>query len=623
LEGRASGGDILIDFKPLDRAVAPLVRAQDLDKSYGGRRLFEAATFEIASGEHVAIVGANGAGKTTLLRILAGRDRPDHGLLEVAPGVRTHWFDQHPDVPATLTAREALSVPPPVPAPLAAELATLEARIGDPALYETGDYAAVLDRYAEVQRAIRTATIPTREAAENPLAAELGLEAGLLDQPMGSLSGGQRTRVLLARVLAPARAEELLVLDEPTNHLDVETLEWLEAWIQSYEGTVLVVAHDRLFLDNVAERVLEVAASRVTSYPGNYTDYVALRTQRRETAAREHDRLEREVSKAQATIQQFRHQKRFDGQMASRQRLLEKYQAALDRTPDPVVERLTFALRFDAVHKSSTEVVHATGLRKAFGSQPVLDRAELEVRKGDRVGLVGPNGAGKSTLLKILARRLRPDDGVLRIPPGVQTLYYSQERDDLEPNRTLRQELLAARAGLEEDDQKALLGRFRFQPETDLDRRVSTLSGGERARLSLLKTILLPSNLLLLDEPTNHLDLEAREVVIHALNAYKGTLIIVSHDRYLLDSVTTHTAVLDEGRIAVHPGAFTATRHLHRHARTLAVRRDRYRVTKGFKDFATGDRYTYGTELELSPEELEASDVFRRAFRFGMLTRLD
>ncbi len=601
----------------------PAARAQGLDKAFGGRRLFEDASFQVEAGDHVAIVGGNGAGKSTLLRILAGRERPDHGTLELAPDTRAHFFDQHPSFPETSTVRDVLAAAAPAPAPLATELAELEARIADPALYETDGYQAVLERYGEVQQAIRAATSTGRTADKNPYAAELGLDDALLDQPMTSLSGGQRTRVFLARVLAPVRAGDLVVLDEPTNHLDVETIEWLETRIQSFDGTLLVVAHDRLFLDNVAERVLEIAHGRITTYPGNYTDYVHLRDQQRDTQARERERLEQELRHVRDVVQQFRHQKRFDGQMASRQKVMEKYQAALDRTPDPVLEKLGFDLRFDAAHKSTPQVLHAAGLRKAFGSRPVLDRADLEILKGDRIGLVGPNGAGKTTLLKILAHRLPPDDGTLRVPPGVKELYYSQERDDLELGRTVRQEILAVRPTLEDPDLKALTGRFRFQPETDLDRRVSTLSGGERARLALLKTILAPSNLLLLDEPTNHLDLEAREVVIHALNAYKGTLIVVSHDRFLLDSVTTKTAVLDRGQVTVHPGGFTATRHLHRTAQTLQVRRDKYRVAKGFKNFRDGTKYAYGTEIQLSPEELEASDVFRRAFRFGLLQRAD
>ena len=600
----------------------PVVRVVELDKAYGGRRLFENASFQVEEGDHAAVVGPNGAGKTTLLRILAGRERADHGLLERDEERRTHWFDQHPTVAPDATVADVLRAPGAAPPELERERAELEARVGDPALYETSGFEAVLERYADVQRRIKEATSRPGRLEDDPLVRELGVDTQFLDRSFSELSGGQRTRVLLARVLAPVRAGDFVVLDEPTNHLDVETIEWLEHRIQTFDGTLLVVAHDRAFLDAVAERVLEVDHGRVTSYPGNYEDYVFLRTQNRDRAKAERERLERETRQAQEVVQQFRHQKRFDGQMGSRLKVLEKYKAALGRAPDPVVERLAFDLKFDAGTGSTQVVLSIQGVRKSFGSRTVLDRADLELAKGDRVGLAGPNGSGKSTLLKILSGRLPKDDGIVRIPPGVKGAYYSQERDDLDVNRTLSEELLLVRPQLEDDDVKALLGRFRFQPDADRNRRVGTLSGGERARIALLKTILRPANLLLLDEPTNHLDLESREVLAHALNAFKGTLLVVSHDRWLLDSVTSKTAILDRGQVRLVGGSFTETRTESAAARPLEVHRDRYRVAKAFKDVTTGEKYPYGREIDLTPEEAEGQDVFRRALRFGYLERV-
>jgi ATP-binding cassette subfamily F protein 3 len=599
-----------------------LVRVVDVDKAYGGRRLFQDATFQVEHGEHIAVVGPNGAGKSTLLRIMAGRERADHGLLEFDQDVRAHWFDQHQPFPAAMRVREILATPAALPPAIAAELAQLEERIADPALYESPGYDAVLERYAEVQQRAKLETSVAGRIEEDPLVHELGIDASWLDRPVGELSGGQRTRVLLARLLAPVRAGDLVVLDEPTNHLDVETIEWLEHRIQTFDGTLLVVAHDRAFLDAVAERVLEVDHERVTSYPGDYEDYVALRTENRDRLKRERDRLEREAAQAQAVVQQFRHQKRFDGQMAARLKVLEKYQARLEHAPDPVIERLAFDLRFDPQAGSTQVIVSVQGLRKTFGDRPVLSGADLEVTKGERIGLVGPNGSGKSTLLKILSGKLSKDDGLVRIPPGVKGAYYSQERDDLDVNRTLREEILAARPKLEDEDVKALLGRFRFQPSADLHRRVGTLSGGERARIALLKTVLKPANLLLLDEPTNHLDLESRVVLAGALNAFKGAILIASHDRWLLDSVTSKTAVLDRGGIRMLLGSFTATRAASATARPLEIQRDVYVVKEAFKDPTTGAKYSFGQELRLSSDELEADPALRRAFSFGRLERV-
>jgi ATP-binding cassette, subfamily F, member 3 len=598
---------------------APLILAEGLGKGFGGRTLFDDASFQVAVGEKVAIVGPNGAGKTTLLRILAGRERPDHGTLRILP-VTTHWFDQHPVIPEGSTVGDLLSAAALPPAHLQAEWDALEARIADPALYEAPGYEAVLERYAELEREIKAAT--QARTGENPVAAEMGFTDADLAQKAASLSGGEKTRLFIARTLGAARPGDLVVLDEPTNHLDVDSIEWLEEWVQEFEGTVLVVAHDRAFLDNVAERVFEVAQGRITAYVGNYEDYVAARDEDVARARREHEKAQDRMQAAKETILQFRSQKRFDGQYASRMKQLEKYQAALDRTPDPVLEKLGFGLAFDAVEKSGHEVLRLEGVRKSYGAAPVLKGADLEVRKGERVGLVGGNGAGKSTLLRILGGRLAPEAGTVRVAPGAKAMFFSQEHDDLDVRRTLQDEVLDARPGLEERDVKALLGRFRFRPDADLRRTVATLSGGERQRMMLLKCILRPSNLLVLDEPTNHLDLWARDVVVHALNAYHGTLVVVSHDRFLLDSVTDKTAVLDGGVIQQYDGAFTATRHLHkRHPAAAGKGLDRYIVRKRFTNWSTNTRYTVGMEVGFTPEQVKESVTLRNAVAMGWLER--
>jgi ATP-binding cassette subfamily F protein 3 len=285
-----------------------------------------------------------------------------------------------------------------------------------------------------------------------------------------------------------------------------------------------------------------------------------------------------------------------------------------------VLEKLGFGLQFDTVEKSGVEVLRTTGLEKSYDGQKVLRGAELELRKGDRVGLVGGNGEGKSTLLKLLTGRLAKDAGVIRMAPGAKGMFFSQEHDDLDVRRTLREEVLDARPNLEDRDVKALLGRFRFNPDADLGRTVGTLSGGERQRMMLLKCILKPSNLLILDEPTNHLDLWARDVVIHALNAYHGTLLVVSHDRFLLDSTTTSTAVLSGGRITQFPGSFTATRHLHRAAPATSSK-DRYVVRKRFTDWAASRKYAVGDVAEFTGQQIADSVTLRNAVAMGWLSK--
>ncbi len=588
-----------------------VVRVEGLGKGYAGAPLFDDATFTIEAGDRVAIVGPNGAGKSTLLRLLAGREAADHGTLRV--DARAHWFDQHPDIPPDATVASLLAASKPVPPALQQEKDALEARIADPALYEQPGYEEVLERYAEVERQIKLAVAPT--TTQSTVLEALG--ALDLSQPAASLSGGEKTRVLLARTLEGARPGDLVVLDEPTNHLDVDSIEWLETWLQAFDGTVLFVAHDRAFLDNVATRVFEVAGGQVTCYVGDYEDYVQARDENLDRQRREHAKAAERTAAAKATIMQFRHQKRFDGQYASRMKALAKYQAALERTPDPVLEKLGFGLAFGGTAKSSNEMVRLTGVSRAY-DRPVLDGLDLDIQKGDRIGLVGANGAGKSTLLRILTGRETKDGGSIHVAPGVQGMFFSQEHDDLQVERSVHQEVLDARATLEERDVKALLGRFRFQPDHDLRRRVGTLSGGERQRLMLLKCVLKPSNLLILDEPTNHLDLWARDVVINALNAYHGTLVVVSHDRFLLDAVTTTTAVLDRGVLHQYQGTFTETRDRHHH-RVEATTDVRFVVNKRFTDWSAGRKYLHGEEFVVSKQDLAASRALRNAMEQGWI----
>jgi ATP-binding cassette, subfamily F, member 3 len=598
---------------------APLILAEGLGKSYGGKRLFDDASFQVEPGQKVALVGPNGAGKSTLLRILAGREAPDHGTLRLQP-VRTHWFDQHPAIPEGATARDLLLGPAPVSPALQAEHDALEARIADPALYEAPGYEAVLERYAAVQREVQLASASSGSDSLPPLAKDLGFGEADLAQSAASLSGGEKTRLFLARALSGVQAGDLVVLDEPTNHLDVDSIEWLEEWVQGFAGTVLVVAHDRAFLDNVAQRVLEVSGGRITGYTGNYEDYVRARDEDLERQRRDHAKAQDKMQAAKDVILQYRQQKRFDGQYASKMKALEKYRAALDRTPDPVLEKLGFGLSFDAVDKSGHEVLRITGLTKAYDGHEVLKGAELELRKGDRVGLVGGNGQGKSTLLKILTGRLAKDAGTVRVAPGAKGMFFSQEHDDLDLKRTLHEEILDARPLLDERDCKALLGRFRFNPETDLTRRVASLSGGERQRMMLLKCILKPSNLLILDEPTNHLDLWARDVVIHALNAYHGTLLVVSHDRFLLDSVTDSTAVLDSGTVTRYPGSFSETREQWRR-RQAVVATQKYVVRKRFTDWTTSTKYAAEQVVEFTDAQVAGSMTLRNALAQGWMEK--
>ena len=608
--------------RPRRNVPRPILQGEQLSKAYGGRRLLDGASFQVEQGERVALIGPNGSGKSTLLGMAAGRVAPDHGSVALAPNARLTFFDQHPVFDERDTARDVLTAEAALPEELATELAALEARIADPALYESDEANAVLARYGEVQREVAQAKAAgASDASTSPLVAALGFSEDDLNKRVAMLSGGERTRLFLARTLSHADPAGLLVLDEPTNHLDVETIEWLEEWLLAYDGAVLMVAHDRAFLDNVVTRVVAIEDGRLASYPGNYEEYERLREEDEYRLAQRREREQKELQRQKAVIEQFRHQKRFNGQMASRLTALTKYRSAIDKTPDPLVQKVQMALAFPASYKSSNDVIRVRGLGKKVGPERVLFYdLDLDVQKGDRMALVGENGVGKTTLLRILTGRDKKDVGNIDVAPGVKGAYYAQGNEQLDVKNTLGREVLLARPGIAMEDVRALLGRFGFRHETDAERTVGTLSGGERARLALLKTILSPSNLLILDEPTNHLDLESRKALVGALNAYDGTLLVVSHDRWFLDSVVTKVCVIARRQAKVFVGDFTDARAATAMTTFSVEKPTRYVVKKAFKDYDNGEKHTVGKTLELTSSDLDEKRLWRTALSMGWMS---
>jgi ATP-binding cassette subfamily F protein 3 len=369
----------------------------------------------------------------------------------------------------------------------------------------------------------------------------------------------------------------------------------------------------------VATRVLAFEDGTVRGYVGNYADYETQREEDQARLAMRREREAKELDRQKAVIEQFRHQKRFDGQMASRMLHVAKLKASIDKTPDPLVQKVQMQVGFPESFKSSNDVIRVRGLGKKFGERIIFYGLDLDVRRGERIALVGANGSGKTTLLRMLTGREKKDIGTIETSPGTKGIYFAQGHETLSPEHTLRQEVLGARPGVSDEDARALLGRFGFRREDDLHRKVSTLSGGERSRLQLLKTILTPSNLLILDEPTNHLDLQSREALAHALNAYTGALIVVSHDRWFLDSVVDKVAVLARRSVKVFAGGFSDARlasqmegFVHEKPRTYVVR-------KAFKDFDAGVKHTVGSTLPLTDAELDAKRIYRTALSLGWM----
>jgi ATP-binding cassette subfamily F protein 3 len=524
-----------------------VLQVADLRFGYAGDTLFESVTFTLAMGERAALVAPNGAGKSTLLRLLAKEVEPDGGSVVVKKEVSVGYYRQSHELVAKGDVLSAFLSGFGDIVELREQLAAAqhEAASGDERAL--AHLAHVTDRY----HVARGDDLEHRVAA---IAAKLGFSTADLVRPVASLSGGERGRLHLGVILA--QEPDLLMLDEPTNHLDLDTISWLESWLRGYRGAVLVVSHDRAFLDAVSTQTLELGGRGLRVYPLRYSEYAVAREG---DLARERAVMERQQAFVDKTEDFIR--KNIAGQKSrqaqSRRKMLDK----LDRVAGPedvwaVADRISF--RFAEAARSGDIVLDAKGLAASRGGRVLFDGVDLLVRRGERIGIVGPNGAGKSTLIKLLAGKGDPelDTGHVRRGTNLQEGYFDQHLGAVNPANTAIEEVRSIRGDLNADGARQYLARFRFWGDDPL-RVVAGFSGGERSRLALAKLLLEPRNLLFLDEPTNHLDIPAAEILEEALVGFDGTVLLVSHDRRFLETVTTRIVSVRDGNVEVYPGGFS------------------------------------------------------------------
>jgi len=524
-----------------------VLQVADLRFGYAGDTLFEGVTFTLAIGERAALVAPNGAGKSTLLRLLAKEVEPDGGSVVVKKEVSVGYYRQSHELVAKGDVLSAFLSGFGDIVELREQLAAAqhEAASGDERAL--AHLAHVSDRY----HVARGDDLEHRVAA---IAAKLGFSTADLARPVASLSGGERGRLHLGVILA--QEPDLLMLDEPTNHLDLDTISWLENWLRGYRGAVLVVSHDRAFLDAVSTQTLELGSRGLRVYPLRYSEYAVAREG---DLARERAVMERQQAFVDKTEDFIR--KNIAGQKSrqaqSRRKMLDK----LDRVAGPedvwaVADRISF--RFAEAARSGDIVIDAKGLAASRGGRVLFEGVDLLVRRGERIGIVGPNGAGKSTLIKLLAGKGDPmlDTGFVKRGTNLQEGYFDQHLGAVNPSNTAIEEVRSIRGDLNADGARQYLARFRFWGDDPL-RVVAGFSGGERSRLALAKLLLEPRNLLFLDEPTNHLDIPAAEILEEALVGFDGTVLLVSHDRRFLETVTTRIVSVRDGNVEVYPGGFS------------------------------------------------------------------
>ncbi|MGO9714179.1 MAG: ABC-F family ATP-binding cassette domain-containing protein, partial [Polyangiaceae bacterium] len=522
-----------------------VLQVAGLGFGYAGDVLFENVTFSLALGERAALVAPNGAGKSTLLRLIAGEAEPDAGTAVIKKEVSLGYYRQsHELKPEGDVLGAFLSGFRDVMA-LREELtkALHDAASGD---------ARALDRLSNVQDRYHLARGDELEREVGMLAHKLGFSDKDLERPIASLSGGERGRLQLGVVLA--QQPDLLLLDEPTNHLDLDTIAWLESWLVGYRGAVLVVSHDRQFLDNVCPQTLELGSRMLRVYPLKYSDYAVAR---QEDLERERALVERQQALIGKTEDFIR--KNIAGQKTkqaqSRRKMLDKMER-LERPEDIWQAAEKIAFRFAPANRTGDIVLECRGLEAERGGRVLFDGVEILVRRGERIGIVGPNGAGKTTLLKLLAGKgMSGDRGDVKRGTNLQEGYFDQHLGEVDPSLTAVDNVRRVRGDFTVETARQYLARFRFYGDDTL-RVVSGFSGGECSRLALAKLLLEPRNLLFLDEPTNHLDIPAAEILEEALVGFEGTVILVSHDRRFLENTTTRIVSVRDGVVDIYPGGF-------------------------------------------------------------------
>lgn len=523
--------------------------ADKISKSFGGRVLYSNATLQLNAGERWALVGPNGAGKTTLLKIIMGLESADEGTITFAKDATLGYLEQETELMGDRTALNEVIES-------AHEIKQWERKVNDLSLKiaETPEGATLnkyLEDYAHAMERFERLGGYELESRARQILAGLGFPVEDFDKPAKEFSGGWQMRISLSKLLL--RRPDVLLLDEPTNHLDLESVQWLERFLSSYDGTVLLVSHDRSFMDACVTHVAALENRMLVTYTGNYSGYLHQREENLEQLRAKRAAQERDIAHMETFIERFRYKPTKAKQVQERVAKVEKIREELVVLPE---QSHHMHFRFPEPPRTGDTVISLEGVAKSYEDNFVYDNVDLKLYRGDHVALVGPNGAGKSTLMKLIAGKLKPDAGEISLGQNVTEAYYAQHQlEELNPANTVLAELDTVAAGWTTSEERRLLGAFLFHGD-DVEKRVNVLSGGERARLALAKMLVSPDPLLLLDEPTNHLDIDSVDVLEKALVDFPGTIILISHDEHLVRAVANKVVDVRDHKVTVYDGNY-------------------------------------------------------------------
>ena len=584
-----------------------LLKAQSVSKSFGPVKVLKDVSLQINEGDRVALVGDNGAGKSTFLKILLGEEKEDTGEITRRTD-RIGYMGQFGDYENDSTVRDILTGSYSYITKIRRRMAEI-----DEIMMSGGDidWNALAEENADLEGKISKFDSEI-EGKLTDILAKMGLAKDIMDRKMGSLSGGERTKIMLTRLTVQIDDCDLLIMDEPTSHLDISTVEWMENQIIQSDCAVLVVSHDRYFLDRISLRTLEIENGKSREYKGNYSAYVEKKNLDIERANKEYDKYQAQKKKQEAIAEQMFHdQRRYMSDYKTRLMLISKMEKK--ERPEDTKE---ISIKIQAAHKSGKNVLMANDLSVEYDGRTILKGVNLDIQKGDKLGIFGANGAGKSTLLKAILGEI-PSKGELWVAPGAKIGYYSQNHENLDPKLTAEEQLLQIIGNDRKADARNMLARFLLFGD-DVTRKISTLSGGQRARLSLCLLLHGETNLLILDEPTNYVDIRSKHILEQALAEYDGVVITVTHDRYFLDNVCNKVAEVSKGTVKVYNGNYTDVKGKPV-VRKVPSKGTTYRVLSPFTNWVTSTKYAKGDKVTISEEDMKG---FETAMNQGKLRKV-
>jgi len=567
-----------------------LLKAQAVTKSFGPVKVLTDANIQINEGDSIGLIGINGAGKSTFLKILLGELKCDTGeLTRYTDDIG--YLEQFPESSSQFTVRDVLGRP-------YGHIENIKRKMReiDESMISGGnvDWNSLAAEYSQLERDLKASDTQDESKLLRSLK-KVGLPQDFMERTMDSLSGGERTKVMLSRILVQADDCDMLVMDEPTSHLDVETVEWLEDYLLKSHCSLLVISHDRYFLDKIATRMTEISYGKTREYKGNYTDFITKKMLDLDRMEKEYKKYVYNKKRQEEIAEQLHKDQWYLTTHKTREKLISKLEAK--EKPE---ENKEITVRIQSAPKSGKNVITCKDLSVELGGKIILENVELDIHKGEKIGIFGSNGEGKSTLIKALMEEI-PSKGELWVAPGAKIGYYSQNHEGLDLNLTAEEQILKVIGKERRGDARAILSRMLLMGD-DVDRPIKTLSGGQRARVALSLLLLKETNLLVLDEPTNYLDIPARHAVEEALNEYDGTIIAITHDRYFLDTVCTKVAEVKDKHVTMFNGTYSAMRG-RPNTKEIVMDADEYKVISPFTNWTTGKKYAKNDRVLIAPAE--------------------